>query len=122
MTVYALGEYDARKMHANSAESAAGYRAEMAGLPVAELPDGVRMHVGDHYLFFTRGNALDYAARCRRSKPAPKVNPFYCSTGYQIEPGLGLIYDFRADEVGFEQRAAAVDRMARELFGSLKAQ
>lgn len=116
VTFYALGEYEANKMHAFSADQFARFKT--GNLPVVELAGGVRRYGEEKYPYFTRSDVPGYFARCYRTTQ-PNAD-LACVAGYRLTPRIGIIYDFTAMAADFPERSAIVDRRAREVFASLR--
>ncbi len=117
VTFYVLGEYDARRLHAFSADELAEFQPR--GMAAVDLGDGVRRY-GAERPYFTRADVPGYLARCHRTTQPHAA--LACVVGYRLTPRIGVIYDFTTRAADFPERSATVDRRAQEMLESLKPQ
>lgn len=120
ITVYVLGEYNAGRMIAHSANDWSIYGRELAGLTPIALPDGAQEYVRDRYHYFTLPRPDGYVARCWKSSRGATPDEFYCNTGFPLTSRLGVAYNFRSSRLEFAEHAMRVDEKVRMVFDSLK--
>ncbi|NML09725.1 hypothetical protein HHL08_06110 [Sphingobium sp. AR-3-1] len=116
VSFYVLGEYNARKMHAFSADELE--RLKVDSLTAKELGRGVRRYGDGHYSYFTRRDVPGYLARCYSTGPVK--TDLACVAGYRLTPRIGIIYEFATPADAFAEKSVAFDQRARQVFESLK--
>lgn len=116
VSFYALGKYNARRMHDFSADELE--RLKVDDRTAKELGRGVRRYGDGYYMYFTRRDVPGYLARCYAT--GPDKADLACVAGYRLTPRIGIIYEFVTPADTFAAKSVAFDQRARQVFESLK--